>query len=123
MEWTITINEEPQYLEVITGGIADKTGSLSMVKEIIATMGDSKLKKLLINHENICSVSGDMVDVYSRPKEFQEMGVAHEVRVAEVVKPEHKSFFQFLELVCVNRGFEFSIFDDKESALDWLLDK
>ena len=42
--------------------------------------------------------------------------------VAEVVKPEHREFFNFLETVCVNRGFIFSIFHDQKAALEWLLE-
>ncbi|MDB9822922.1 hypothetical protein OAC89_04400 [Deltaproteobacteria bacterium] len=121
MEWTITINEESRHVEIITSGIADKGGSLDMAKAIALALSKYKFKKILIDHRNICSVSGNTVDVYSRPKHFQEIGVIHGIKVAEVIKPEHKEFFRFLETVCVNRGYEFSMFNDKKPALEWLL--
>jgi hypothetical protein len=41
--------------------------------------------------------------------------------LAEVIKPEHKDFFEFLETVFVNRGFKFAVFENRNSALEWLL--
>ena len=45
MEWTININEEEQYAEVITNGIADKTRSLAMVKAISMALSTTTIKK------------------------------------------------------------------------------
>ena len=80
-----------------------------------------KDKKVLIDHRNIGTVSGRTLEVYDRPVEFKEIGVITGIKIAEIVKPEHKQFFTFLETVCVNRGHMFSIFDDQKSALEWLL--
>ena len=121
MEWTISLNEDRHYAEVVTSGTADNVGSFAMVKAISATLGKTNIKRVLIDHRNIGRVSGDIVDVYNRPKAFEEIGIFQNIKVAEVVKPEHRKFFDFLETVCVNRGYDFSIFEDKKSALEWLL--
>jgi hypothetical protein len=34
MEWSITIKEKNQYVEIVTGGAADRNGSLDMAKAI-----------------------------------------------------------------------------------------
>ncbi len=121
MEWTITVNEENQYIEVVTSGIADLDGSLNMAKAIPLALSNYKIKKILIDHRNITSVSGRVADVYSRQKQFQDMGVVQGIKIAEVIRPEHADFFKFFELVCINRGYLFSVFNEKESALGWLL--
>jgi hypothetical protein len=121
MEWTISLNEDGQYAAVVTGGSADNVGSLAMVKAISTTLGGTKIKRVLIDHRNISNISGSIVDVYNRPKAFEEIGVFQNIKVAEVVKPEHRKFFDFLETVCVNRGYDFSIFEDEKDALEWLL--
>ncbi|MFC1569452.1 hypothetical protein ACFL4L_04395 [bacterium] len=121
MKWTITVNEENQYIEIVTSGVADRKGSLDMAKAISVTMSKKHIKKTLIDHRNIISIFGGTAEVYQRPKEFKGIGVIHQVKIAEIVKPEHHEFFNFLENVCVNRGFEFSVFNDRESALEWLL--
>ena len=92
-----------------------------MVKALAKTYYKTKMKKVLIDHRNIDSVSGSIVDVYYRPQQFEKIGEIHGIKIAEVIRPEHKEFFRFLETVCVNRGYEFSIFNNKKSALKWLL--
>lgn len=124
MEWTITFNEDKQYCEIVTSGVADKDGSLDMAKAISTAMRKrkGKIKKILIDHRNIIATSGGKFEIYNRPMEYDEIGVIRGIMVAEVVKSEHKQFFKFLETVCVNRGFSFSIFNDRLSALEWLLE-
>jgi len=104
MEWPIKLHEDQHYAVVVTDGIADKEGSLAMVKAIAAALRETKIKRVLIDYRNISKVSGGAVDVYNRPREFEEMGLLTNIKVAEVVNPEHKKFFDFLETVCVNRG-------------------
>ena len=120
MEWTIILHEDKHYAEVVTNGIADQNGSLAMVKAISTALSKTNIKRVLIDHRNISKVSGGIVDIYNRPMKFEEMGVLQYVKVAEVVKPEHRKFFDFLETVCVNRGYDFSIFEDEKGALEWL---
>jgi hypothetical protein len=122
MEWTTTVHEEKQYIEIATSGVADRDGSLNMARAINEAMSKARIKKLLIDHGNITSISGKIKEVYQRPKQFQEMGVIRGIKIAEVVKPEHKEFFGFLETVCINSGYTFNIFNDRESALKWLLE-
>jgi hypothetical protein len=121
MEWIITVNEESKYVEIVTSGVADESGSLAMAKAIPQALGKYEIKNIIIDHRNISSVSGKVADVYSRPKQFQEMGVIHGIKVAVIVKAEHKDFFKFLELIFVNRGYLYAVFNEKKPALDWLL--
>jgi hypothetical protein len=123
MEWTISFNEENQYVEIVTSGVADREGSLNMAKAISKAMIGKKIKKVLIDHTDISSVSGKIVEIYNRPKEFNEIEIIPGFKIAEVVKPEHEEFFKFLETVFLNRGFLFSIFEDRKSGLEWLLKK
>lgn len=120
MHWEIRLDLEKQYAEVTTHGIADGDGSMAMVKALLNAIEGKSIKYTLIDHRAIQQVIGDTLGVYNRPKKFTEMGVDHSVKIAEVVNPEHREFFNFLKLVCINRGFRFSIFNDTESALKWL---
>jgi hypothetical protein len=121
MEWTITQHTDDGYAEIVTQGIADKESSLAMAKACSDELRKSNITKILIDHSNISKVSGGIVDVYNRPKEMKKIGVSFDIKIAEIVRPEHKEFFKFLETVAVNRGFQFSIFLDREAALHWLL--
>jgi hypothetical protein len=121
MEWKIEIIDENKYIEVITSGIADTDGSLNMAKEIKNTMKANRITKALIDHRNLVSVTGDILDIYDRPKIFRIIGVILRIKIAEIIKPEHLEHFKFFETVCVNRGYQLFVFQDKEKALSWLL--
>ena len=121
MEWKIIMHEEKNYLEIVTKGIADKDSSLEMAKAISETMRKHRLTKALIDHRNVTKVTGRMTDVYQRPKLFKLIGMILGIKIAEVINPAHQEHFRFLETVCVNQGFKFSVFFEKESALEWLL--
>lgn len=120
MEWTVSFLSNQQIVVIQTHGVADQTSTLEMVKSIPKTMAQYKSTRLLIDHSAISSVSGSIVDIYNRPQELREIGVPSSVKIAEVVLPAPKEHFAFLETVCRNRGFDFLIFDDRESAIQWL---
>jgi hypothetical protein len=121
MEWEVTLHFEHKYIEIVTKGVADKDGSLNMAKTIAETMRKNRLTRVLIDHRNIEKVSGSAIEIYERPKLFRIIGVILGIKIAEIVIPDHFKHFEFLETVCINRGFKFSIFFDRTTALEWLL--
>ena len=122
MEWTIKVNQEKQYVEIVTSGSVDKQGSLGMISAIVSSSSEYEIKNILIDHTQIQSVTGDTFDVFYRPRKFQELGGIVVIRIAEVIKQEHEDFFEFLETVYANRGLKFKVFFEKKNALQWLLD-
>ena len=121
MEWTISFLPDQQIVVIQTQGVADETSSVEMAKSISKTMAQHQTMRCLIDHSAISSVSGSTVDIYYRPQRIIEIGIPAKVKIAEVVLPAHKEHFDFLETVCRNRGFDFGIFEDRESALQWLM--
>ena len=121
MDWEITIHSDQKYVEIVTKGALDRDGSLEMAKEISKTMRRNRIKRALIDHRNISDVSGEVIDIYERPKIFRIIGVILGIKVAEVINLDHLKHFRFLETVCLNQGFKFSIFHERRNALEWLL--
>jgi hypothetical protein len=121
MEWEISIHHEEKYIEVSTSGVADKEGSLKMAKVIKETMQQLRITRVLIDHRNIERVSGEIIEIYDRPKLLRLVGVILGVKIAEIIKPDHIRHFRFFETVCINQGFRISIFQEKSPALAWLL--
>jgi hypothetical protein len=121
MEWEITIHKDYKYVEIVTKGVADNHGSIEMAKSIAETMRHNRMTKALIDHRNITSVSGSAVEVYERPKLFKIIGMLLGIKIAEVINPDHLEHFKFLETVCINQGYKFSVFFDRTNALKWLL--
>jgi hypothetical protein len=119
MEWEITIFKK--YIEISTKGIADKDSSMAMAKAITNEMRKNKITKALIDHRNLESVTGNVFDIYERPKILRFIGAILRIRIAEIVQPKHREHFKFLETVCVNQGFQLFIFQEKDQAIKWLL--
>lgn len=97
MERTITVGDQGACAEVTTSGVADKAGSLAMVEAIAETLDEAGIKRVLVDHRNITGVSGATTEVYARLHELAALRVPRDVKVAEVVRPEHRGFFDFLE--------------------------
>ena len=120
MEWTISFQSDQQIVIIETRGDADGESSLEMAKEISKAMTKYKTKRCLVDHSAINSVSGSSIGIYYRPQKLNRIGIPSEVKIAEVVLPAHREHFGFLKSVCLNYGFSFLIFDDRESAIQWL---
>lgn len=123
MERKITVHHNKKYVEVVTSGVADKENTEEMAKVIAETMKQNKFVKALIDHSNITSVSGTVIEIYQRPILFKVIGVFLGIKIAEVIRPEHEEHFRFFETVCLNRGFKFKMFHERTNALRWLLEE
>ncbi len=121
MEWEIKIYKDPNYIEIVTQGVADNNDTLQMAFAIAEAMRKNKLTRALIDHRNITKVTGEIVEVYNRPKLFRLIGVVLGIKIAEVINPEHAGHFKFLETICDSRGYKLSVFKDREPAMEWLL--
>jgi hypothetical protein len=117
----VIVHFDDKYIEFITSGLADKDGSQSMAKLIAATLRKHKMRKVLVDHRKIEKVSGSVIEIYERPRLFKIIGVILGIKIAEIINPAHYDHFKFLETVCVNQGYKFSIFYDRAAALEWLL--
>jgi hypothetical protein len=123
MEYQITIHSDLKYIEIMTKGFLDKDSSLDMAKTISKTMRHHRIKNALIDHRNVTNVSGEVTEIYDRPKLFSLIGVIFGIRMAVIIKSDHIEHFRFLETVCLNQGYNYTVFYDRSSALEWLLSK
>jgi hypothetical protein len=121
MECTISFLKDQRIVVIETSGVADGPGSFEMAKSISKAMATHMATRCLIDHTAITSISGSMSDVYYRPQRVFKFSIPFKIKIAEVVLPAHKQHFDFLETVFRNRGFDFSVFDDRESAIQWLM--
>jgi hypothetical protein len=121
MNWEIFYHHREGYIEVVTSGPADKESSLSMAKELNHAMRSNRLTKALIDHRKISSVAGSIIDIYQRPKILRILGVLLHIKIAEIIRPDHREHFHLLGDAGTIQGYQFSIFEDRDAALRWLL--
>ena len=120
MEWTVSILTSEQIVVIKTNGVADQDSSLEMAKSISKTMAEHQVTRCLIDHSDLSSVSGSSIEIYYRPQKLRDIGVPSSIKIAEVVLPVHREHFAFLKSLYLQAGFSFQIFDDQESAIQWL---
>jgi hypothetical protein len=121
MEWDITTHKNYNYIEIVTKGVADNNDSMEMAKIIADTMRHGRITRALIDHRNITGVSGSTLNIVDRPKLFRLIGLLFGIKLAAIINPDHAEHFKFLETVCMNQGYTYSVFYDKTKGLNWLL--
>jgi hypothetical protein len=121
MEWDIVIHDEEGYAEIITSGLVDGEGTVDMANAIAKAMKSRRITKALIDHRNVEDVIQNISATYNRPKIFRLIGITLGIKIAEIIRPEHAGHFKFFETVCINQGYQLSVFQDKDEALIWLL--
>ncbi len=84
MDCEIIIHENPKYLEIITSGIADKDGSFGMSRVIADNMRKYRMTRALIDHTNIESVEGKIIEIYKRPRILVLIGAIKKIKIAEI---------------------------------------
>jgi hypothetical protein len=122
MEWTITYLPEQQIVVFKTEGLADGKSSFEMVNIVAKTMAEYKAIRCLIDHTSLHSVSIRPEDIYSRPQEIRRIGIPPELKIAAIVLPSQREHLWFLETVFRNRNIQYSLFNDRESAIQWLIE-
>ena len=121
MAWTFETKDGDQLLEVIFQGVHDAEQLRAATFEIVDTLIAKGILRLVLNcydaHFNVPTVN-----VYQLPELYDAKGLSRQVRAA-VVRPHdgyHVEIFEFYEDVCRNRGYFVQLFDDADSAYEWL---
>ncbi len=121
MPWTLETKDGGQLLEVVYDGTFDALQLRDATLEIVDALLAKGIQRLLLDchqaHFNVPTVA-----VYQLPELYDAKGLSRQVRAA-VVRPHdgyHVEIFEFYEDVCRNRGYFVMLFDDAESARQWL---
>ena len=120
MEWNLTFDEKENILFVKTFGIFDLATKIELTKECVVALEEQSCRQCVIDNRKIESASIRFMEIYSIPEKFADLGVPHNLRIAEVFSEKHKKDFDFLEVICHNNSYWLSVFSDVESALQWL---
>lgn len=121
MQWTMTHEAHLGLLIVRTAGTADEASTLEMIQALRAAMSQNQVTRCLIDHRAIAEVRGDTLAAYERPEAVRERHhPPRDLKIVEVVRPEHEEHFRFLETVFHNRGIDFTVLHDYDAALQIL---
>ncbi len=121
MEWNIVEHNEDGYVEIVTQGVADGDGSMKMARALADAMRAHRINKAIIDHRNVDYIIGTSTAFNDRPKAFNEAGRTLEIKIAEIIRPEHRGHFKYLETLFANLGHKVAVFEEKDQAVAWLL--
>ena|SRR5215469_10024233 len=121
MPWKMETKDGGLLLEVTYEGTFEAAELRDSTIAIVDALIDKGIQRLVLDcrqaHFNTPTVA-----VYQLPELYDAKGLSRQVRAA-VVKPHdgyHLEIFEFYEDVCRNRGYFVMLFDDAESARQWL---
>ena len=120
MDWEFHYRQEPNYLEVIISGALSHDELNAMAIERWVLLRRFNCRKILFDFTQITNIL-NTVDIYSRPGQSEHVGVLRTNHSSAVVPKGYFKEFKFMETVYKNRGFDLNVFDDKEDAINYLI--
>jgi len=120
MDWEFHYRQEPNYLEVIISGALSHDELNAMAIERWVLLRRLNCRKILFDFMQITNIL-NTVDICSRPDQSEHVGVLRTNHSAAVVPKIYLKEFKFMENVYKNRGFDLNVFDDKEDAINYLI--
>jgi hypothetical protein len=117
---TLTMEEKANYLSVYTGGIRSRETVKEITLKVFNTALEKHLTKILIDVRDLIGFFG-ITDIYffvtDVIKDLRGKGV-EQVAIVDVRRSPRPGWF--LEPIAQNRGFNFRVFPEEESARKWL---
>ena len=121
MPWRVEFARETGEVMVTGSGEIRDEDARAQVEKIIPLLKQSHAGNVLVNYSDALS-EVSLSSLYGLPDYASELGAPWHIRVA-VVLPRTRyriESYQFFELVCKNAGYNVALFDERESAEDWL---
>ncbi|MGA2502881.1 MAG: hypothetical protein ABSG01_02170 [Anaerolineales bacterium] len=118
---TLTLKIEEEYMIAKAAGSRTRIVVATLVKEIAQAARENQRGKVLIDVRELEGWLGVFDSYYIVTKDFQRLRGKGIKKVAIIDRPLPKMREKFFETVSNNRGFNLRIFENPETALDWLL--
>jgi len=120
MKWEFRYHGDQNYLEVIITGPLSSDELNKMAIERWKMLQELNCRKILFDFTGITNMLAT-VAIYHRPTETENVGVPKQNRSAAVVPKAYWNDFKFMETVYRKQGYDLTIFDSKEEAVDYLV--
>lgn len=123
MPWRVIVCPDHPIVETSYSGLLTPSELTSAVHETLAAAEQEGVNRLLADCTTL-EGGHSVVDLYTLAKEVAERGIMWTIREAVLLprRPDAGEKVRFWETTCINRGFTVRLFDDRQAALDWLLE-
>ncbi|WMN07604.1 hypothetical protein [Marivirga arenosa] len=121
---SIKISEEKHYLHIISQGERTEFGAVLQNAEKIHNAIQSSKKKLILLDYQLTIFKLPHNEAFNLLKVFElKLTDFKEVKMAAIINPRTEEIGSFWASICRKRGFDFKTFQDKDEAINWLLDE
>jgi len=123
MHWDIEYLEEFRTIHIRYSGTSNAEHFKRSFEECVSLAGKYKVNRFLVDTTEYTPALS-AADIYGFPKAYAQLLVERQTRFA-VIQPENpvtRKNLAFFETVCRNSGYLVKLFEDKESAMAWLID-
>ena len=122
MNWKINIDKDKEIIFLESHGKFDMKKNIEMGKELFETGNKSNIHRYFVDHSDALQ-DVDILGLTQLPDIFESCGLKKSDKVAAIVyenrldEMEHRHF----KRVVANKGFNIKFFNNKEEAIEWLL--
>ena len=121
MTWDVKYIPDENIVQIETTGTFTLADSVAQIKEAVQLLKENEALLVLCDFSYAVSEIS-IADLYSLPKLYLEHGAPRTIKVGMVLPGtghRHKDY-NFWETRCRNEGFNVKIFDDTQTAKEWL---
>ena len=125
MDYNIQVMEDQGFINVITAGEWVKEKDDSLVREIMETVLRTGIRKVLLDMREL-HFDFPLFTIFQRAQDLREQRMEYNtfsMKVALVYSAKDektKDDFSFFETTAQNRGLPYRVFQQMETALEWL---
>lgn len=124
MPWRTNVPPDLPIIETIYSGFLTPSELFAAVSETLALVRVHG-KTLLLGDCTALEVGNSSLDLFQAADLFLSSGISRTLKEAILVPslPIAVQSVQLWETMCLNRGLHVRLFQDRQTALDWLLEK
>ena len=122
MTWRIEFDEQRKPVFLTFQAKVSSKDIRESSAAVIAMMHDKDTSRILTDLTDATSLALSTVDIVLLPESYKDWGLSVSFTEA-IVAPKGSKVrkeAEFYETVCVNRGINAQIFEDRDQALEWL---
>lgn len=122
MAWVVRHLPEPDLIEVVAEGPADRDQLRQLTRDAVAAGHAHRCSRFLVDHRRTRLVLG-AAEIFDMPRRGEDAGFGSDLRIAILIEAASPSRadFEFYAIQCGNLGIHFlRLFFDREQALAWL---
>lgn len=119
----INLSENNNYIELIYNGSIVNDDLLYSLNKGLELMNESGINLFLADCREM-TAAHSILDIFTKVQMYLDKGISKDIKEA-VILPESSETadkIKFYETACLNRGFRVKVFNEKDEALNWLLD-